>query len=658
MPKAESPVLAGRYRVLELLGEGAAGRVVLARDLELDRLVAVKLLTGEGTLADPRRFLEEGRALAELDHEGIVKVFEVGLHGDRPYLAMEAVRGGSLAAHLKRGHLPAEHALEVASTLLGALAHAHERGILHRDVKPENVLLTHEGRPKLTDFGLAKNRRSQIRTRTGMLVGTPEFMAPELFQGKAYSAASDLYALGCLVHCVVNGAPPFLGDLGELVRAASTGRFPVRRLCGPLRAFVERTVIPDPGKRAGVAELRRLLEGDSPPDLRATRSVSRSSLGSMAPPPPAPPGRRSALGWAGALMVLPAAALLWSARGARPPPPPPASTPELPATRAQRVRDWIRRVRRDEIQGLLARLHRQVDGEHDPVQAEKYQERMDDHRHGRAPNPGVVALARAHEDLPHRADLDRDREALTEALQDRDLPWPLRRDLIESLQLLEDVDEYYSAWGEAPPYRVAPMVATVAPVTVHEVSGEAFETAPGPLPAPLPPGRHALFAWSGETDRTYPTLLPDPSRPSLDQKISFQYARLTIAFEPENHREIRVDFELPPDGPTRGVALILTVGQFTPPDSLRVQLGDCLLRLRPLAARAARDAYLPGGRPEYELRLRPPPEALQAGSNQLVVTAHEPPGLPRFNGTDVHAVELVLAGAPPDGGADTGRPYP
>jgi WD40 repeat protein len=202
------------YELLEKIARGGMGVVWKARQLALNRIVAVKMI-GAGDLAtdeEVQRFRHEAEAAAQLDHPGIVPVFEVGLHEGTHYFSMAYVEGGSLAARVKEGPLPQREAAVLVKQAAEAIAFAHERGIIHRDLKPSNVLLDKEKRAKVTDFGLAKRVQgaSQVTVR-GQVLGTPSYMPPEQAAGKAdeVGAAADIYSLGALLYCLLSGRPPF-----------------------------------------------------------------------------------------------------------------------------------------------------------------------------------------------------------------------------------------------------------------------------------------------------------------------------------------------------------------------------------------------------------------------------------------------------------------
>ena len=194
----------GRYRLERVLGTGGMGSVWLATDERLGRPVAVKVISD--TLSVDRqwlhRFEREARAAASVSHPHIVQVFDYSVDEDRPYLVMEYVPGGSLADRLSAGEPHAQAALDVgalARGLLEALAHIHDAGIVHRDVKPGNILLGTDGRARLTDFGIAQPEDATQLTQAGLVLGTLKYLAPEVLQGKPATAASDLYAAGVVL---------------------------------------------------------------------------------------------------------------------------------------------------------------------------------------------------------------------------------------------------------------------------------------------------------------------------------------------------------------------------------------------------------------------------------------------------------------------------
>jgi len=228
----------GRYRVEQPLGTGAMGIVVLARDTVLDRPVAVKVLADHLAADDAfrQRFLREARLAARLCHPNIVQVFDAGEDG-RPFLVMEYVDGETVADRLARGPAfsPAE-LLTLAADLSAGLAHAHEMGIVHRDVKPHNVLLGPGGVSKLTDFGIARALEDHGLTEIGTVLGTARFMAPEQAAGTTVGPEADVFALGALLRHVGGDSLP--RGLEPLVEAALAPEPEARPSAADLHAHV------------------------------------------------------------------------------------------------------------------------------------------------------------------------------------------------------------------------------------------------------------------------------------------------------------------------------------------------------------------------------------------------------------------------------------
>ncbi len=208
------PAEFGQYELLEEIGRGGMGVVYKARQKGLDRLVAVKMILA-GQLAAPdhvRRFHDEARAAAQLQHAGIVHVHEVGEICGQHFFAMEYVEGESLARYVADGPMDSARAVGLTTAVARAVDHLHRHGILHRDLKPSNILIDAEGRPHVTDFGLAKTLSDDSeRTATGVIAGTPSYMAPEQASGRhaELGPAADVYSLGAVLYELLTGQPPF-----------------------------------------------------------------------------------------------------------------------------------------------------------------------------------------------------------------------------------------------------------------------------------------------------------------------------------------------------------------------------------------------------------------------------------------------------------------
>ena len=205
-------LIAGRYQVLRAIGRGGMGTVWLCRDEILGREVAVKqigVLPGESA-TETKRAMREARSAAALNHPNAVAVYDVVNHDERPWLVMEYVEGHTLADEITRdGRLSPPRVADIGAQLAGALAVAHERRIVHRDIKPGNVLIDKTGHPKISDFGIARMHGDDQLTQTGFVTGTPGYLSPELARGSDPDSASDVWALGATLYAAVEGQPPY-----------------------------------------------------------------------------------------------------------------------------------------------------------------------------------------------------------------------------------------------------------------------------------------------------------------------------------------------------------------------------------------------------------------------------------------------------------------
>jgi serine/threonine protein kinase len=218
----ESPEKLGRYRILGELGRGAMGVVYSGEDESLGRKVAIKtvLMTfaseeQEGYLA---RFRQEARAMGALNHPAIVSVYDYGDQGDMAYMAMELLEGRELRDVMKQSRPALALAVDIAAQVAEGLAYAHERGIVHRDIKPGNIMVLDGGRVKIMDFGIARVRASDVKTQTGLMLGSPKYMSPEQIMGQPADHRSDVFSLGVVLYEMLAGAPPFAGaDIPQLM---------------------------------------------------------------------------------------------------------------------------------------------------------------------------------------------------------------------------------------------------------------------------------------------------------------------------------------------------------------------------------------------------------------------------------------------------------
>ncbi|MGZ3418332.1 MAG: serine/threonine-protein kinase [Polyangiales bacterium] len=267
--------LAHRFLLERRLGEGGMGSVWLARDEKLGEPVALKVIK-DSLLADPsiiERFKREVSAARRVQHANVVRLHDLGEEGGQLFLSMEYVEGESLADRIKRrGPLPLEEVRTVAAQMCDALEAAHGAGVIHRDLKPANVLLSFHGPPgataqvKVIDFGVAKLAHLEGMTATSLILGTPEYMAPEQIRGKNVDARTDLYALGMILHEALTGKTPFRGDSPIAVGfAACTNTVPPLRISradvtDPWDQFVRKVLSKEPDDRfPSAADMKRAI---------------------------------------------------------------------------------------------------------------------------------------------------------------------------------------------------------------------------------------------------------------------------------------------------------------------------------------------------------------------------------------------------------------
>ncbi|KAA2264656.1 protein kinase [Solihabitans fulvus] len=265
----DGDLIARRYRLVSRIGSGAMGVVWQAEDERLRRTVAVKeLLVHAGmspaqTEEAHRRAVREGRLAARLHHPNAIAVYDAVEHEGKPCLIMEYVPSLSLSATLAdRGALPVHEVAAIGAQIASALAAAHKAGIVHRDVKPGNVLMAADGTAKLTDFGISRATGDGTLTATGMLAGTPAYLAPEVAQGHDASFASDLYSLGATLYAAVEGAPPFgfSDNAIALLYRIATSDAPKPERAGELTATLDWLLQRDPAARPTATDAKQVLE--------------------------------------------------------------------------------------------------------------------------------------------------------------------------------------------------------------------------------------------------------------------------------------------------------------------------------------------------------------------------------------------------------------
>ena len=219
LTEKQLPTTFGDFELVEEIGRGGMGVVYRARQQSLGREVALKLILLDhlASETDRARFYAEARAAAKLEHPHIVPVYDLGDVQGRPYISMKLIEGSTLSSQLQNGHMDGKSAAKLLIPLCQAVQYAHENSVLHRDVKPSNIMINHEGQAFLTDFGLAKDlRETPTLTRTGAVVGTPAYMPPEQASGQkpTLDPTSDVYSLGAVLYHMITGQPPFVGRTG------------------------------------------------------------------------------------------------------------------------------------------------------------------------------------------------------------------------------------------------------------------------------------------------------------------------------------------------------------------------------------------------------------------------------------------------------------
>lgn len=332
---------AGRYRIERELGRGGMATVYLAHDEELGRPVAVKLLSQH--LADDgefrARFVREARLAGRLSHPNVARVYDAGETDGRPFIVMEYVPGSSLA---EAGRLPADRVVDVGVQACAGLQHAHDAGLVHRDVKPANLLVRDDDVLKIVDFGIARAAESTRHTQVGTLLGTATYLAPEQIAGADATAASDVYSLGAVLYELLTGRPPYaFSSLAELAAQQAEGLITPVRDVEPtvprdLEAAVMHALARDRSFRpASAAELAQELAASATDD--ATMPLARPRR-----------RRRTVLWLAGALAAVAVAVTVSSLGGgsSAPPPVPARITPPAPASSAeQQARNLARWLR-------------------------------------------------------------------------------------------------------------------------------------------------------------------------------------------------------------------------------------------------------------------------------------------------------------------------
>jgi serine/threonine protein kinase len=306
---ADTRLVAGRYRLSQRIGTGAMGVVWRAHDERLNRTVALKELVMQPGLAEGEaqtardRAMREGRIAARLQHPHAICVYDVALDSGTgagsqmvPWLVMEYLPSRSLAAVLAEHRtLAPQEAARIGQQVATALAAAHEAGIVHRDVKPGNVLLGQDGIVKITDFGISRASWDATVTRTGVLAGTPAYFAPEVARGELPGPASDVFSLGSMLYVAVEGEPPFGLDDNTLalLRTVAEGRIRPPQRAGPLSAVLMRLLANDPAARPSMPEavtaLGAVAASGTLPPVTSSTAIPQVARPPLARPPLAGP---------------------------------------------------------------------------------------------------------------------------------------------------------------------------------------------------------------------------------------------------------------------------------------------------------------------------------------------------------------------------------
>lgn len=294
---APAPARLGRYEVLREIGRGAMGVVYEARDPVLDRIVAIKTVVLSSDAAEREdyaaRFQQEARAAGSLTHPNIVTIHDIGNAGGLAFMAMEYLEGEELGRLMNApGGISIERAVDIASQIAEALGYAHECGVVHRDVKPPNIMVGPGGQVKIADFGIARLRASDLGTHTGTLLGSPRYMSPEIFLGKRADGRSDIFSLGIILYEMLTGTPPFKGDsvsalMYQVINFVPPAPSAVRAAVPPMLDFITAKMLAkDPHERYADARAvakdlrdcaRRLQEGPAAPLAGPLPHASMSS---------------------------------------------------------------------------------------------------------------------------------------------------------------------------------------------------------------------------------------------------------------------------------------------------------------------------------------------------------------------------------------------
>jgi serine/threonine-protein kinase len=665
-------IVTGRYRVERALGTGAAAQVLRAHDQQLNRPVALKLLDARGPLADADRLQAEAQALAAVRHPHVLAVLDHGFHEGRPFLVLELAEGGSLLDRLKAGAVPKEQAVTWAIQILEALEATHAAGVLHRDLKPENVLLTAEGQVRLSDFGLAKHSSSGIRTASGLILGTPEFMAPEVMMGEPATPSSDVYSWGCLVYTLVTRRTPHKAELMEMLRLRQRETLDTTDLPPEFDLAIRAALRSEPKRRARLQELREILEGKVPvwalSSSAATVAVSADSAslsgsaggrpGMGAGASGGPPGGREglvpmAIGGLGMVLVLAVGAYSFLGGGAGPTPPPGDGPGEAARTEElARVRAIAATVSEDLLRDLD--VGEQLGPAHaaalPPVElmlaGGTDAEAMRNYRVGKPLTRGDPSVLEDYRrGVPHRKAIRSERDALDSFLRAPEIPFEVKQPLIKALQQASRVDSYYEAWGIRPPYEARELfdlgqrMETQDPEAVPSPKDELFDDS---RPRRTP---YRIFE-RPEEEVKYPWLLAKSGGSDLDGfSMGFMTGiRGKKDFRWEDHALLILEFPTPGGAEPRFVEgrLLLGLSNMSTPSELTLKLNDRTFIYPAEEARASIVSWDHAKGVEFVLGLTLPARFYRPDGNRLEITYDTPPGVTPWGGIGLYWVGLEL----------------
>ncbi len=663
---APGVVVDGRYRVVRILGEGGAGVVALARDLRLDREVALKLLRRGGLLGDLGRFEDEARTLAALRHPRIVAVLDYGIQDGAPYLVLEAVVGGTLRTRMALGRMEPVETVALARDLASALEHAHGQGVVHRDVKPENVLLAGDGSALLADFGLARVDEGVRRTATGLVLGTPWYMAPEVLRGHPVTAAADVFAWGCVVAEAGRGRMLRSGGLEEIAARPEVELGPLEDFPRGVVEVLSASLAPDPGSRPSAGELLRLLPEAAASDLArrqaataplATRkailaTATDATLGVTRVLDRSRPGRRvgRVVAGAAALGILGGMALRHRA-GEDPAALPPPRVGELPEDRRSEsaavagvLAEWKRLASGVEAGPRLVRAGEILDLEADPTRP--YVQEM-----GKARVAGAlpVEFGRMREDLyqglPDELSQGSLRKLAGEVLSGRAGGAGAALDLAEALARLEPLDAFVAAFGVVPRLGIRTLLDRLWGRTLAPWPGPVVPAPPVPAEGIRAPGRYTLFEWTRDVDRAMPRLLPRASTMSPWEVA--QYIReenLTRgAWRTADHEVISAPLRLAGD-PGR-IRLRVRFANHLAPNRLRLEVASRDVDYYGNPDHDPTGHWVLEDPPWWELSVEVPPGVMTSGENLVAARVEPLPGLPTWGGLWLDRIEVEVAAA-------------